>query len=130
MTMRNQGLMKTFLAGAAVNPARFVKFDSDDRTVIQGAAAGDLLIGASDSNPNNTAAAAAERVDVILDGVVTVTYGGTVTRGQLVMSDSTGRAITATAAAGTNVRTAGIAMVSGVVGDLGAVLLSPGSFQG
>lgn len=130
MTARNQGLAKAFNAGASVNPARFVKFDSDDRTVIQAAAGGDSVIGASDSNPNGTAAASGERLDVILDGIVTVTYGGTVTRGQLVMSDSTGRAVTASASAGANVRTAGIAMVSGVVGDLGAVLLSPGSFQG
>ncbi len=130
MTMRNQGLAKTFLAGASVNPSRLVKFDSADDTVIQGAAASDLLIGASDYNPNGTAAATGERVDVFLDGVVPVTYGGNVTRGQQVMSDSTGRAITAAAAAGTNVRTAGIAMVSGVSGDLGAVLLCPGSFQG
>jgi hypothetical protein len=65
-----------------------------------------------------------------LTDIATVTYGGTVTRGQLVISDSTGRAITATATAGTNVRTCGVAMVSGVVGDLGAVLLTPGSFQG
>ena len=130
MTMRNQGLVKTFNAGASVNHARFVKFDSDDRTVIQSAAAADFTIGVSDFNANATAAASGERVDVQLTDVATVTYGGTVTRGQLVMSDSTGRAITAAAAAGTNVRYCGVAMVSGVVGDLGAVLLTPGSFQG
>jgi len=66
----------------------------------------------------------------VLSGVATVEYGGTVTVGALLISDSTGRAIAATAAAGTNVRTIGVAMVAGVVGDLGAVLLSPGSFQG
>jgi hypothetical protein len=130
MTMRNQGLIKTFNAGASVNPSRFVKFDADDRTVIQAAAAGDLVIGVSDSNPNGTAAATGERVDVVLTDVVSVTYGGNVTRGQLVISNASGQAIAATAAAGTNVRVAGVAMVSGVSGDLGAVLLSPGSFQG
>jgi hypothetical protein len=128
--MRNQGLIKTFLAGASVNPSRFVKFDSDDRTVIQGAAGADLLIGVSDFNPNGTAAAAGERVDAVLDGIATVRYGGTITRGQLVMSDASGQAVTAAAAAGVNVRTAGIAMVSGASGDFGAVLLCPGSFQG
>jgi hypothetical protein len=130
MTMRNAGLAKVFTTGASVNPSRFVKFDSDDRTVIQSAAAADLTIGVSDYNPNGTAAAATERVDVFVDGIVTVTYGGNVTRGQLVMSDSSGRAITAAASAGTNVRSCGVAMVSGVSGDLGAVLLIPGSFQG
>jgi hypothetical protein len=130
MTMRNQGLVKTFDAGASVNHARFVKFDSDDSTVIQSAAAGDSTIGVSDFSATATATASGERVDVQLTDVATVTYGGTVTRGQLLMSDSTGRAITAAAAAGTNVRYCGVAMVSGVVGDLGAVLLTPGSFQG
>jgi hypothetical protein len=104
MTMRNQGLVKTFNAGASVNHARFVKFDTDDRTVIQSAAAADFTIGVSDFSPNATAAASGERVDVQLTDVATVTYGGTVTRGQLVISDSTGRAITATATAGTNAR--------------------------
>ena len=130
MSIRNQGLIKTYNAGGTVNHARFVKFDSDDRTVIQSAAAADFTIGVSDFSPNATAAASGERVDVQLTDIATVTYGGTVTRGQLVISDSTGRAITATAAAGANVRTCGVALVSGVVGDLGAVLLIPGSFQG
>jgi hypothetical protein len=130
MSIRNQGLIKTYNAGGTVNHARFVKLDSDDRTVIQSAAAADFTIGVSDFSPNATAAASGERVDVQLTDIATVTYGGTVTRGQLVISDSTGRAITATAAAGANVRTCGVAMVSGVVGDLGAVLLGPGSFQG
>ena len=129
MSLRNNGLMKVFFAGAAISPARLVKFDTDDRTVIQGAAAADAVFGVSDSTPIS-AAASGERVDVAIGGIVPVTYGGTVTRGQLLMSDSTGRAITATAAAGTNVRTAGVAMVSGVVGDLGDISLSPGSFQG
>jgi hypothetical protein len=130
MSIRNQGLIKPYNAGGTVGHARFVKFDSDDRTVVQSAAAADFTIGVSDFSPNATAAASGERVDVQLTDIATVTYGGTVTRGQLVISDSTGRAITATAAAGANVRTCGVAMVSGVVGDLGAVLLIPGSFQG
>lgn len=125
MTIRNEGLAKVYNAGAAVAARRFIKFDSDDRTVIQAAAGADFVIGASD-----LAAATGERVDVFHTDIVTVEYGGNVTRGAQVMSDSVGRAVTATAAAGTNVRTAGIAMISGVSGDLGAVLLAPGSFQG
>ena len=39
MALKNEGLFRTYIAGAAVNGKRFVKFDSDDRTVIQGAAA-------------------------------------------------------------------------------------------
>ena len=125
MTIRNEGLTKVYTAGAAISARRLVKFDSDDRTVIQGAAGADLLIGVSD-----LAAATGERVDVIHTEVATVEYGGNVTRGQLLMSDSVGRAITATASAGVNVRYAGVAIVSGVSGDLGAILLAPGSLQG
>lgn len=126
MTIRNEGLTKVYTAGAAISARRLVKFDSDDRTVIQGAAGADLLIGVSDL----AATAAGERVDVIHTDIATVEYGGNVTRGQLLMSDSVGRAITATAAAGVNVRYAGVAIVSGVSGDLGAILLAPGSLQG
>ena len=127
MSLRNIDLVKPFFAGAEISPARLVKFDADDRTVIQGAAAADAVFGVSDIV---SAAASGERVDVIMSGIAPVTYGGTVTRGQLLISDSTGRAITAAASAGANVRTAGGAMGSGVVGDVGAISLSPGSFQG
>ena len=130
MSLRNPDLTKPFTAGATINPGRFIKFDTvDDRTVIQGAAAADLVIGVSDTMTITSTVATGERLDVILSGIAPIVYGGTVTRGQLLISDSSGRAITATATAGSNVRTAGVAMVSGVVGDVGAILLSPGSFQ-
>lgn len=125
MAFKIEGVFRPFLAGATVNGKRFVKFDSDDRTVIQGAAAGDAIFGVSDIT-----AATGERVDVQLSNIAPIEYGGNVTRGQLLISDSVGRAIAATAAAGTNVRTGGIAQESGVSGDIGSVLLVPGSFQG
>jgi len=124
--MRNQGLVKAFVAGAAINPNRFLKFGADDNTLIQGSAAGDSIFCVSD----DVGCASGERIDAVLTDIATVEFGGTVTRGGLTMSDSTGRAIAATASAGTNVRTCGIALVSAVVGDKGPVLLSPGSFQG
>jgi hypothetical protein len=130
MTMRNQGLLKTFVAGGTIAPCRFIKFGADDRTVVQSAAAADFTFSVSDSLPIGTSTASGERVDVILTDIVTVEYGGSVTRGALLTSDADGKAITATASAGANVRIAGVAMVSGVSGDLGAVRLSPGSFQG
>jgi hypothetical protein len=126
MTLRNQGLIKAFVAGAAINANRFLKFGTDDETLIQGAAAGDSIFCVSD----DIGCASGERVDAVLTEIATVEFGGTVTRGGLVISDSTGRAIAATAAAGSNVRTAGIALASAVVGDKLPVLLVPGSFQG
>jgi hypothetical protein len=124
--MRNQGLTKAFAAGAAIAPNRFIKFGADDHTIIQGAAAGDAIFSVSD----DVGCASGERIDSILSDIVTVEYGGTVTRGALLMSDSNGRAIAATASAGANVRTGGVALVSAVVGDKGPMLISLGSFQG
>jgi hypothetical protein len=126
MSPRNQGLTKAFQAGAAVAPNRFIKFGADDRTMVQAAAAADFVVGVSD----DVGCASGERFDAILDGIVTVDFGGTVTRGAQVMSDANGKAITAAASAGANVRTAGIAMASAVSGDKAPVLLVPGSFQG
>jgi len=126
MTLRNQGLTKAFVAGAAISPNRLLKFGSDDRTLLQGAAAADFIFCVSD----DVGCASGERLDAVLTEIATVEFGGTVTRGGMVISDSTGRAIAATATAGSNVRTVGIALVSAVVGDKGPVLLVPGSFQG
>jgi hypothetical protein len=117
--MRNEGLIKTFTAGAAVAARRIVTFDgTDDGEVIQGAAATGLLIGVSDLS-----AASGERVDVVLSGVAVVEYGGSVTQGALLTSDADGKAVAAVA---TN-RIIGAAMVGGVSGDLGSVLISMGS---
>lgn len=124
--MSNHGLTKAFVAGAAIASNRFIKFGADDRTVIQGAAAGDSIFAVSD----DVGCASGERIDIILTQTATIEYGGTVTRGSLLMSDSVGRAIAATAASGTNVRTGGIALVSAVSGDKGPILILPGSFQG
>ena len=127
MTMRNQGLVKTFNSGAAIARSRIVAFGADERTVVQSSAAANAHIGVSD---DVAAPATGDVVDVVLSGVATVEYGGTVTVGALLTADANGRAIAATASAGANIRVIGVAMVAGVSGDLGAVLLSPGSFQG
>tara|TARA_R110000868_G_scaffold19036_2_gene82364 strand:+ start:304 stop:684 length:381 start_codon:yes stop_codon:yes gene_type:complete len=126
MTMRNEGLTKTFNAGAAVTKCRIAKFGADERTVIMSALAVDAHVGIVD----NLTVASGDPVDVILAGVATVEYGGTVTAGALLTADTSGRAIVATASAAANVRVIGVAMVAGVVSDLGAVLISAGSFQG
>lgn len=124
MTQRNPGTILAFKAGAAVNGNRFVKF-SADRTVVQASAVGDAIIGVSDLG-----AASTEIVDVVMNGIFPVVYGGTVTRGDLLTTDSTGRAVTAAPAAGVNNSIGGRAMVSGVVGDLGSVSIYLGSIQG
>jgi len=124
--MNNPTLTKSFLAGAAVTKYRIVKFGADDDSVVQAAAATDFLIGVADPLGGESG----RRVDVIMQGAADVEYGGTVTRGALLTADANGRAVAAAPAAGSNNRIIGVAMASGVTGDIGSVLLSPGSMQG
>jgi len=122
--MRNEGLVKTLTAGAAIAANRIVKFDGTDALeVIQGAAATDMLIGVSDLGADD----AGDRVDVIVDGIALVEYGGNVTQGNLLTSDADGKAIASAPAAEATNRIIGIAMVGGVSGDIGSVLLRQGA---
>lgn len=125
--MANEGLAKTFIAGAAIAPRRIVKFGADDRTVLPSAAAADLGIGVSDSLGEDTIG---QPVDIIIDGIANIDYGGTIVRGQKLISDAAGKAIAATAAAGANVQVIGFAMLSGVAGDIGKVRIAPSVMQG
>ncbi len=124
--MLNRILVKTFVAGAALNPNQLVKYGVDDNTVIPAAAAADSIIGSTGA----IGADLGDRIDVTLIGVEEVSYGGNVTRGDLVTSDANGAVVTAAPVAAANARIAGIAMVSGVAGDIGSVLIKPGSMQG
>lgn len=124
--MRNEGLQKTLIAGAAVAKNRIVKFGAADTAAIQAAASTDLLIGVSD----NLGASSGEPFDVIVDGIALVEYGGNVTRGQKLTADADGKAIAAAPAAGVNAQIIGIAMLSGVSGDIGSVRIAPSTLQG
>ncbi|HMN55647.1 MAG TPA: DUF2190 domain-containing protein [Ottowia sp.] len=124
--MSNPLLTKSFVAEAAINTYRIVKFGTTDDAVIQGAAAADALIGVVES----VAPALGERCDVVLAGIAEVKLGGGVTRGGLVTSDGTGQGVAAAPAAGANNGVIGRALMSGVSGDVIPVLLSPGTTQG
>ncbi|MCB0252561.1 MAG: DUF2190 family protein [Anaerolineae bacterium] len=121
MSGRNEGLIKSFVPGAAIAPYRCVKHDTTDNSVVQGAAATNPLIGVSNSLG---AAANDDTVDVVFSGIAEVEYGGNVTRGDLLTSDANGKAIATTTAGN---RIIGIAMASGVSGDIGLALINPGS---
>lgn len=125
--MRNEGLLKNYVATAAIAAYRIVKFGTNDGEVTQAAAATDLLIG---TTGRVTAAAANDRVDVIRSGIAEVEYGGTVARGDELTADASGQAVVAAPAAGSNVRIIGIAEVSGVSGDIGSVFIAPSVMQG
>jgi hypothetical protein len=125
MGSNNPGLAKNYATGAAVAGRRVVKF-SADLTVVQAAAATDLSIGVSD----RLGAASGERCDVYREGIVEVDAGGTVTRGKKVTSDADGKVVDAAPGAGANVQIIGVAEISGVSGDIVAILLAPSVMQG
>ena len=126
--MALQPRYQSFIAEAAVLPYRIVKLGSADGQVVQTTAATDAAIGVAD---NLGQASAASRVDVAKSGPVEVEAGAAITRGVLLMSDASGRAITAAASAGSNVRTIGYALVSAAgAGEIITAELSMGSFQG
>jgi hypothetical protein len=124
--MSNPILFKNFTAGAAIAAFRLVKFSAAE-TVIQAAAVGDFIIGAT----QDVAPANGERAEILMQGIAWVEAGAAFALGALLTSDSVGRAIVAAPAAGTNNRIAGFALDAAVAaGDQVRVLLSPCSFQG
>jgi hypothetical protein len=124
--MANLGLVKSYNAGGAITAYSIVKPGTNDYDVVLAAASSDKCIGIT----REFAAASGEPVDVIQDGIANLKLGGTVTRGDLLMSDASGFGILAAASAGTNVRVIGIALISGVSGDVIPVMIEAGSFQG
>lgn len=112
--MRTEMFIKSFRADAAIAPHRAVKPGATDGSNALNVLATTAIIGVSDSIG---AKAAGDINDVVVAGYATVEYGGNVTRGALLTSDTSGRAVTATAGN----RLLGIAVVSGVLGDLGTV---------
>lgn len=124
--MSNIGLARNFKAEAAIAAFTIVKHGATDGGVVAGAAATDSLIGVTTDIP----AAVGERCDVIFDGIADVLFGGVVTRGDLLTSDGSGRAIKAVPGAGVNNRIIGVATVSGVLGDVGQFYINHSSMQG
>lgn len=114
MSMRTDGLIKSFRAGAAIVQHRIGKHGAADAAALQAAAATDAILGVHGSLD----AATGDVTDFVVSGYATVEYGGTVTRGAALTSDAQGRAIVATA---TGQRIVGFAVLAGVVGDLGTV---------
>ena len=124
--MSNIILAKNAKAEAAVAAFTIVKFGAADGQVLPAAAATDKLVGVTTDIP----AALNERCDYITNGRAEVLYGGAVTRGDQLTADASGRAVTAAPGAGVNNRIIGLAAVSGVLGDVGAVDIFPSTLQG
>jgi hypothetical protein len=128
MEMGKVSLVKIlcYLASGVIAPFRIVKFGSSDGVVAQASAATDKLVGVSCS-VGTTSFADGARLDIARVGVAEVEYGGNVTRGDVLTSDSNGKAITVTTQlrAAADVLVIGIAEESGVAGDIGSVLIAP-----
>ena len=119
-------LDKEFEAVAtAVVKHRIVKVGASDDLVIHAAAVGDAMFGVVQHD-----AAIGARARVALYGITEIEYGGTISQGDLLTSDATGKAVAAAPILGVNNSVIGRAMKSGVVGDIGAVILFPGQIQG
>ena len=124
--MSNASLVRNFAAAAAIPAFTIVKFGAADGAIVPAVAVADFAFGVTTDIP----AALGERCDAIMGGLADVLYGGAVTRGALLTVDASGRAVTAAPGAGVNNRVIGVAYVSGVLGDIGAVLIAPGQVQG
>lgn len=118
MPHRHEGLTQTFKATAAIVQFRIVK-QAALQTVTQASAAADKLLGVS----CEAAAAANDAVDVVVEGVAVVDYGGTIAVGDALTSDADGKAIATTTNAD---RVIGFAEAAGVTGDRGSVKLAQG----
>lgn len=119
--MANPTFIKNYNAGADIPKFTIVKFGGSDGVVVKAAASTDAVIGVT----YDVDAANGDRADVIHGGIADVKLGGTVARGDYIASDANGNGVVAPAAATSNV--IGIALVSGVSGDIIPVLLSLGS---
>ena len=122
--MSNPNLIKNFVAESAVLPLRMVKFGA----VVPAAAATDAVIGICDEMGQDTAAG---RIDVVVSGIADATAGAAITRGAFLVSDATGRVVTAAPGAGANATIVGQAFASAAgAGEIIPVKLSIGSLQG
>jgi hypothetical protein len=118
----NQILVKSFAAGAAIAASRFCKMGAADWAALQASDAAAAILGVSTPN---VARAAGQSVDIVMDGVELVECGGVVTRGQFVEPDANGKAVNANIVAGALKYVGGVALESGVAGDLVPVRIQP-----
>lgn len=103
-----------FLATAVCAAFIAVKPGAEDNTCVPATAPTDLIIGVSDGLAKDIG----EMVDVPSAGYAEVLCGAAVTRGQKLTCDATSRAVPCGPAAGAAHQSFGVAMQSGVAGDV------------
>jgi hypothetical protein len=120
MGRTTNGLIKSRTATTAIPAYRFVKEGPADGTGVPAVDATAAIIGVS----SELDTAVGERASVQQAGnVAEILYGGNVTRGDYLTADAQGRAVSTTT---TGARYGGTAEVSGVLGDIGTVVVAPG----
>lgn len=120
-------LIKNYLTAGAIPAYTIVKPGATDFQIVAAAAGADKAFGVT----TDVDADSGERADVIHLGEGKVVAGAAFAAGDLLMSDGSGRAIVAAAAAGANVRTVGYARQSAnALGDVVEIMVQPGTFQG
>lgn len=113
-------LTKSLTATTAIPARTLVKYGAADGTGVPATDATAFIAGVS----SDIDTAVGERASVFENGnIVDVVYGGNVTRGDALTADAQGRAVATTA---TGARIVGFAEVSGVAGDIGSVVVTPG----
>lgn len=124
-----EGDIKSYSAGGAVNPCRFVKAGAADGAIIQAINGSAMMFGVSEQvvgTATSNVAASGDMVDVVKGGLAYLELGDTVTRGDVLTSDADGKGITTVIVAGTPIYYGAIAEVSGVAGDIIPVKVAPG----
>lgn len=112
-------LTKSLTATTAIIKRRLVKYGAADGTGVPAVDATAFIVGVSADIDTDVG----QRASVFMLGnIADVEYGGTVARGDALTADSQGRAIATTTS---GARCVGFAEVSGVVGDIGSVVVAP-----
>jgi hypothetical protein len=115
--MQNMGLIKTFQTDAAIEPRKVVTFGAGDRKVVKASAVNQALIGVT----NDIGSEKTGRVDIIMSGIVLVTAGADITRGQRLTVNVGGNVVPSTEATD---RILGISMESVDSGTVVSVMLA------
>lgn len=109
MNANDHGLVKNFNAEAKIERYRLVRFGATEGRVETATDGTKPLIGATGIHG---APSAGDRIDVLMDRVRDIEFGGAVAQGDPLTADGSGRAIKATPAVDTTMFIIGYAMVS------------------
>lgn len=119
--------IKSYTAGGAIAPCRFVKAGNADNQVIQATSGAATIFGVTEQvvAAAGASAVSGDTVDVVKCDYAYLELGDTVTRGQYLTADANGKGIPAVIVAGAALYCGAIAELSGVAGDIIPVNVFP-----